>query len=84
MKKIKDATVITGKYQKDGKEKNKYLTVGAVFQRDDGSMCMKLEALPVTFDGWINFYEPDFKKIKETVGKPNRLNAPIEDEEIPF
>lgn len=58
MKKIYDAVAITGKYTKDGQEKNRYLTVGAVFQGDKG-ISMKLEALPVAgFNGWINFYEP--------------------------
>ncbi len=59
MKKIYDAVVVTGKYQKDGQEKNRYLTVGAVFQNDKGQSSLKLEALPVSgFNGWINFYEP--------------------------
>jgi hypothetical protein len=58
LKKIYDAVVITGKYMKNGEEKNRYLTVGAVFEGDKG-LSMKLEALPVAgFNGWINFYEP--------------------------
>lgn len=59
MKKIFDAVVVTGKYTKDGQEKNRYLTVGAVFHNDKGQSSLKLEALPVSgFNGWINFYEP--------------------------
>lgn len=80
MKKVKDATVVTGKYMKDGQEKKRYLTVGALMQRDDGSQVLKLEALPVNFEGWINFYEPDFKKLKEGVAKPADEIA----DEIPF
>lgn len=34
MKKIKDLAVVVGKYQKDGQEKNRYLNVGAVFEKD--------------------------------------------------
>lgn len=60
MKKIYDAVVTTGKYtDKSGKEKNRYLTVGAVMQNDEGRLSLKLEAIPVVgFNGWINFYEP--------------------------
>lgn len=37
MKKIKDLVVTTGKYTKDGQEKNRYVNVGAVMQNDDGN-----------------------------------------------
>lgn len=35
-KKIYDVTVVTGKYQKDGEEKNRYENIGAVVQGDNG------------------------------------------------
>jgi hypothetical protein len=35
-KKIKDLAVKVGTYQKDGKEKGRYINIGAVFQKDDG------------------------------------------------
>jgi hypothetical protein len=61
MKAIKKAVVTNGKYMKDGQEKTRYLTVGKLLQRDDGSVCLKLDALPVggDFEGWINFYDLD-------------------------
>jgi hypothetical protein len=59
MKKVYDAVATTGKYQKNGQEKNRYMTVGAVFVNERGQHSMKLEALPLgEFNGWINFYEP--------------------------
>ena len=59
MKVIKKAVCVTGKYtdRKTGTEKNQYLTVGKLMQREDGSLSLKLDAVPVGFDGWINFYE---------------------------
>lgn len=85
MKKLYDAVVVTGKYTdpQSGKEKNRYLTVGAVFEGDKG-LSLKLEALPAAgFNGWINFYEP---KAREQ--KPAQQGAPPADDfgdaEIPF
>jgi hypothetical protein len=59
MKKIKKAVAVTGKYtDRNGNEKNQYHTCGGLFQRDDGSLCMKLDALPLgDFNGWISFYD---------------------------
>jgi len=62
MKKIYDAVCITGKYiDKEGKEKTRYLNVGVVLEGDKGAS-LKLEALPINFNGWINFYEPKPKQ----------------------
>lgn len=88
MTKKYDATVKTGTYQdKQGETKGRYLTIGAVFERDDGSLCMKLDAIPAhNFDGWINFYAPDFKKAKESV-EVTRPKATLRDEledDLPF
>lgn len=59
MKKTHDAVYAGEKYtDRDGNEKTRYLNVGALFARDDGSQTMKLESLPIGFNGWINFYEP--------------------------
>jgi hypothetical protein len=84
MKKVYDAVATTGKYQKNGQEKNRYLTVGAVFVNDKGQYSLKLEALPLgDFNGWINFYEP--KERGEQ--KPTADEAPTSDEfadKIPF
>lgn len=34
-RKIHDLAVVTGKYMKDGQEKNRYQTIGAMFEKDD-------------------------------------------------
>lgn len=83
MKRIYDITVANGKYQnKQGEEKTSYLKIGVVFEREDGSQCMKLESVPIKFDGWANFYKPDLRKVKEDINKAK----PDFDEgdEIPF
>lgn len=58
-KKKFDAVYSGEKYTNgQGEEKTRYLNIGVVFERDDGSLSMKLESLPVNFSGWINFYPP--------------------------
>ncbi len=75
MKKKYDAVVTTGKYMQNGVEKKRYMNVGVVLESDKG-LSLKLEALPVGFDGWINFYEPKPKQ--------GEAPAPVTEDEIPF
>lgn len=83
MKKKYDATVAQEKYQdKQGNEKTRYLTVGSVFERPDGSLCMKLDAVPTNFNGWINFYEPKYKDTKAKVAQAKDVYAPSMPPEI--
>jgi hypothetical protein len=59
MKKTHDAVYGGEKYtDKDGNEKTRFVNCGALFQREDGSLSLKLESIPVGFNGWLNFYEP--------------------------
>jgi len=59
MKKKWDAVVVVGEYvDKEGTPKKKYKNVGAVLVNDKGQESLKLDLLPVEFNGWINFYEP--------------------------
>lgn len=52
--------VFSGEKYKDrnGDEKTRFINVGAVFERDDGTMCLKIETLPIGFTGWLNMFEP--------------------------
>jgi len=60
MRAIKKAVATIGKYtDKTGAEKNQYLTVGKLLEREDGSLCLKLDAIPVNFTGWLSFYDLD-------------------------
>ena len=59
VQKVMNIVATTGTYQKDGQEKKKYLTVGALFVYDDGGMSIKLEAIPTNFDGSLSVYERD-------------------------
>lgn len=87
MKKVYDAVASTGKYtdRNTGVEKNRYLTVGAVFVNDEGKYSLKLESLPVgpAFNGWINFYEPRAKEEKPAQQK-QAAEQFEDDKDLPF
>jgi hypothetical protein len=81
MKPIKKATAVIGKYidKQSGQEKSSYIRVGQLFQRDDGSLCMKMEAIPAgsAWNGWINFYDLDGEQIKKDAGLPPGEDIPF-------
>ncbi len=43
-----------------GKKKPVWMRCGVIFERDDGGLSMKLDAVPVGsfWSGWFNFYPP--------------------------
>jgi len=72
MKKKFDA-VYSEKYtDRDGNEKTRYTNLGSLLERDDGSLTLKLESLPIGFTGWVNFYEP---KAREEGGNSSSTGA---------
>lgn len=86
LKKTHDAVYAGEKYtDREGNEKTRYVNVGALFARDDGSLTMKLESLPIGFNGWINFYEP---KAREGEQRQQRQaqQKPVDDfgDDAPF
>jgi len=63
LKKRFDCVAVTGDYKdRDGNNKKRYLNIGSIFEREDGSICQKIDALPLGTDwlinGWVNFYPP--------------------------
>ena len=79
MKKIKRIVATVGKYTNaQGEEKNQYQAVGTLFQRDDGTQCVKIDAVPIGWTGWANFYDLDEKKQQAPTAA-----APLDDE-IPY
>lgn len=74
-----------GKYtDKDGNEKTRYVDMGVVMETKNGPM-LKLEAIPVGWDGWAYLNEPKAREEGEQRTKPQRGSAPQDDgSEIPF
>ena len=89
MKKKYDAVATIGKYKaNDGTEKKRYLTIGAVFENDNGKLTLKLDGMPVSpeWNGWVSFYEPKTYDVTPSSHNKSKANgyAPEQDDEIPF
>ncbi|HEX7646351.1 MAG TPA: hypothetical protein VF450_02950 [Noviherbaspirillum sp.] len=90
--------VFSGEKYKDrnGDEKTRFVNVGAVFERDDGSLCAKLESIPVGFTGWLNLFEPRereqqpqqqgqaARRDEPYTGKPRGGAEAMDEDDIPF
>ena len=78
MKYYGDLVFSTGEYEKDGEKKKRWSKAGAVFQRDDGRMSIKFEAMPVgDWSGWMNIFEKH-----DESNQSKQENRPINDEPI--
>jgi len=55
MKRIKRLRARTEKYndKQTGQEKQGYATVGYLLEKDDGELVIKIDSIPVIFDGWL-------------------------------
>jgi len=65
MNKTHNVTAVLGEYKTpQGEIKKRYAKVGALFSRDDGSMAIKMDTVPVgdEWNGWLNLYPDDYKK----------------------
>jgi len=79
-----DAIAKNGTYTKDGVEKNKWVKVGVVVDTKNGGLALKIEQLPVPFDGWLQLAEP---KAKEQAPSQDYTQAPSQQtiaDDIPF
>lgn len=66
-----------GTYEKAGETKTRWHRCGVVLQSDKG-FSLKLESLPIQFDGWLNFFEP-----KEQAPPPKTNKATFDDLDSP-
>jgi hypothetical protein len=83
MEKVYDAVVVTGEYQdSSGQTKKRYMNVGVVLKGDKG-LSLKLEAVPVNFNGWINFYEPKPRENGRAATQPQQSPGRFEDDDMP-
>jgi regulator of RNase E activity RraB len=69
--------VSNGTYtDKSGKEKTSWLTIGKVIEKQNGNLVLKLDSIPVAFDGWVQFFDPPTENEKQ--------EQPKLDEDFPF
>lgn len=74
-----EAKCKSGTYtNRNGEEKTNWVKIGAVFETNNG-LSMKIDSIPVVWDGWVSFFEP---KPKDESSKP--ASNVIEDDAVPF
>ena len=82
MSKKFDIVAVTGKYKdRDGNEKSRYLNIGAVIETQNG-LSIKLEAVPVGWDGWAYLNEP--KARDEAPQRSSRGGGRNDRDDVPF
>lgn len=74
-----DLAVVTGKYTKDGKERNRYKNIGVLLATPHMShMVIKLEALPLGGNGFISVFP------REGILNDAKTEDPVNVNDIPF
>lgn len=84
--------ITNGKYEKDGQEKTRYVTVGEYFATDhNGRQAIKLYATAFSDEKWLNIYiddefkpMPQAKVIEDILPTDEDMDKPIDLSEIPF
>lgn len=88
MKQFKKVVATVGKYtDANGQEKNRYVTVGRAFIRDDKSVSIKVDSMPVgpEFSGWLNLYDLDEDRQGQAPARAAPAPSPAADDtELPF
>lgn len=84
--------ITNGKYEKDGQEKTRYVTVGEYFATDhNGRQAIKLYATAFSDEKWLNIYiddefkpMPQAKVIEDIPPTDEDMDKPIDLSELPF
>lgn len=83
---IKEVAAVVGKYTAaDGKEKNQYVNMGKIITTKTGNQMLKIDSIPVNWDGWAYLNDPRQRDEQPNNAPPQRNDAPVpEDQDIPF
>lgn len=76
----------TGEYTNDkGETKARWSRVGVVLETSSGGMAIKIENIPLNWDGFANMAEPDAKDGNQTKqDKPKQESKEDFKDDIPF
>ena len=67
---------------KDGTEKVNWTRCGIVVDTKNGGLALKIEQLPIQFDGWLNFAVP--KDDAQSTSQPQIQSTEPQSDDIPF
>jgi paraquat-inducible protein B len=83
---IYEASAIADTYKDKatGEERKRWVKCGVVMETSSGGMALKLESLPVKFDGWLQFYVPKPKDDKQQSNSAPAPQQSASEDDIPF
>lgn len=82
---LKEVVCIIGKYtDKNGQEKNQYLNIGKVIETKTGSQMIKIDSIPVGFDGWAYLNDPRPRDDNKGNSATQNEEPPMDGSDIPF
>ena len=64
---------------RNGEEKTKWHQMGVCFQNDKGQLSIKIDSIPVGFDGWVSLFEPKPREGAQAPGQSQTIS-----DDIPF
>lgn len=72
----------------DGQEKQRWIKCGVVIDSKNG-LSLKLESIPVNFDGWLSFFEPkprEEQRPQQRQQRPQQRQSGFDDmpDDVPF
>lgn len=53
-----EVSAVIGQYEKDGVTKKQYANLGRVMEMKNGSLAIKIDTVPVGWDGWAYLNTP--------------------------
>ena len=81
---LKNITALSGTYKdREGNEKSSYVRCGVILETKNGQ-AIKLEALPVNFDGWLYMHDPEPKDAKPEPKQEKRGSIHDMESDVPF
>ena len=86
MKRIKRLRARTEKYKDKvtGVEKQGYATVGYLLEKPDGDLVVKIDSIPVIFDGWLFCGDLESQQALANAGMTEQPRAQNQSEQYSF
>lgn len=79
-----EAKAKNGTYKdKNGEEKVRWHHMGVCFQNDNGQLSIKMDSIPLNWNGWVSLFEPR-PKDGQQASAPAQAAPAIADDDIPF
>lgn len=84
MAKIYDIRAKIGEYEKDGETKSRYATIGAVLETKNGNQMIKVDMIPMDWDGFAYLNEPFVAEDNKSAITGREVSENVSISDVPF